>query len=163
MMNKSWCWYIIKAWKNSGTMLYKYTLWIDPQFWHLSWMGQPTSLWVAKDPMLLNVGSELLSDCGDARLRLQWSHISETHMFTSSFQQKSNIWATAQKTTNKMTCAPSEDLDQPGHPRNDITTLASYDRRGSDSILSPQCNSWRVIHFPTRNMGLQGLLLNILQ
>ena len=25
--------------------------------------------------------------------------------------------------------------------RNDITTLASYDRHGSDSILSPQCNS----------------------
>ena len=31
--------------------------------------------------------------------------------------------------------------------RNDITTLASYDRHGSDSILSPQCNSWKVIHF----------------
>ena len=25
--------------------------------------------------------------------------------------------------------------------RNDITTLASCDRHGSDSILSPQCNS----------------------
>ena len=32
--------------------------------------------------------------------------------------------------------------------RNDITTLASYDRHGSESILSPQCNSWKVIHFP---------------
>ena len=32
--------------------------------------------------------------------------------------------------------------------RNDITTLASYDRHNSDSILSPQCNSWKVIHFP---------------
>ena len=47
--------------------------------------------------------------------------------------------------------------------RNDITTLAFYDRHGSDSILSPQCNNWTVIHFPTHNMGLQGLLLNILQ
>ena len=33
------------------------------------------------------------------------------------------------------------------HSRNDITTLASYDQHGSDSILSPQCNSWKVIHF----------------
>ena len=47
--------------------------------------------------------------------------------------------------------------------RNDITTLAFYDRHGSDSILSLQCNSWKVIHFPPHNMGLQGLLLNILQ
>ena len=47
--------------------------------------------------------------------------------------------------------------------RNDITTLAFYDRHGSDSILSPQCNRWKVIHFPTHNMGLQCLLLNILQ
>ena len=47
--------------------------------------------------------------------------------------------------------------------RNYITTLAFYDRHGSDSILSPQCNSWKVIHFPTHYMGLQGLLLNILQ
>ena len=44
--------------------------------------------------------------------------------------------------------------------RNDITTLASYDRHGSDSILSPQCNSDSLF---THNMGLQGLLLNILQ
>ena len=42
--------------------------------------------------------------------------------------------------------------------RNDVTTLAFYNRHGSDSILSPQCNSWKVIHFPTHNMGLQGLL-----
>ena len=28
-----------------------------------------------------------------------------------------------------------------GKHRNDITTLASYDRHGSDSILSLQCNS----------------------
>ena len=27
------------------------------------------------------------------------------------------------------------------YERNDITTLAFYDRHGSDSILSPQCNS----------------------
>ena len=47
--------------------------------------------------------------------------------------------------------------------RNDITTLAFYDRHGSDSILSLQCNSWKVIHFPTHNMGLQDLLLDILQ
>ena len=34
--------------------------------------------------------------------------------------------------------------------RNDITTLASYDQHGSDSLF-------------THYMGLQGLLLNILQ
>ena len=39
--------------------------------------------------------------------------------------------------TNKMSCAP----------RNDITTLVSCDRHGSDTVRSPQCNSWKVIHF----------------
>ena len=34
-----------------------------------------------------------------------------------------------------------------GQATTDITTLAAYDRHGSDSILSPQCNSWKVIHF----------------
>ena len=47
--------------------------------------------------------------------------------------------------------------------RNDITALAFYDQHGSDTILSPQCNSWKVIHFPTHNIGLQRLLLHILQ
>ena len=28
-----------------------------------------------------------------------------------------------------------------------ITTLASYDRHGSDWVVSPQCNNWKVIHF----------------
>ena len=31
--------------------------------------------------------------------------------------------------------------------RNYSTILASYNQHGSDSILSPQCNSWKVIHF----------------
>ena len=75
----------------------------------------------------------LWSDWADAQtdLSLRWAH---TH-FAGFVTRRLKYIPQTHQFVQEIEC------------RNDITTLASYDRHGSDSILSPQCNSWKVIHF----------------
>ena len=114
---------------------------------------------------------KLVSVAEQAGWSLNWSQTPKT-----GFLLMSLIYELLHDKTNNITCTPNKDSDQPRHPpslislavrskgsqgsqafmrtaktlirlRNGINTLSSYDRHGSDSRLSPQCNSRKVIQF----------------